>query len=184
MNCPDENREAPAVSAGASGAIFLLSERCLFFWHFGKEGWRISPSGGWPSWLSFRCWSDSSLQMWTTSHTSAVFSRCSPDGGSIREWQDQEKGNDRKGASFPERRNEIVPSCAVTISQMASKAGSVLCVTKGQRESADLGGDSSRSQCPAHRWSVRKSPSKQREILIVPPKALLPPHFRIRFRKS
>lgn len=53
--------------------FFLLSERCLFFWHFGKEGWRISPSGGWSSWLSFRCWSDSSLQMWTTSHTSAVF---------------------------------------------------------------------------------------------------------------
>lgn len=65
--------EAPAVSAGASGAIFLQSERCLFFWHFGKEGWRISPSGGWPSWLSSRCWSDASLQMWTTSHTSAVF---------------------------------------------------------------------------------------------------------------
>lgn len=65
--------EAPAFPPALRERFFLLSERCLFFWHFGKEGWRISPSGGWPSWLSFRCWSDSSLQMWTTSHTSAVF---------------------------------------------------------------------------------------------------------------
>ena len=65
--------EAPAVSAGASGAIFSAVGAMLVLLAFRKEGWRISPSGGWPSWLSFRCWSDSSLQMWTTSHTSAVF---------------------------------------------------------------------------------------------------------------
>lgn len=65
--------EAPGSFRPRFGSDFFAVGAMLVLLAFGKEGWRISPSGGWPSWLSFRCWSDSSLQMWTTSHTSAVF---------------------------------------------------------------------------------------------------------------
>ena len=66
--------EAPAVSAGASGAIFSAVGAMLVLLAFRKGRLEdLTFRRMVPSWLSFRCWSDSSLQMWTTSHTSAVF---------------------------------------------------------------------------------------------------------------
>ena len=100
---------------------------------------------------------------------------------------DQEKGKTTvKVLPSPgTEETEIVPSCAVTISlQMASPrpVPFFLCVTKrSKRVGRSSAGIPQPVSCTR---MVRKSPSKQREILIVPPEGIASAAFRIRFRKS
>ena len=113
-----------------------------------KEGWRISPSGGWPSWLSlslliripvFKCR--------TTSHNPGGFLAGSPDGGSLSgNGKDQEKGKTTAYLPGHGNRNRAVVSVTISLVDAWSRPVSVfLGVTKGQRESADPRRDS-RSQ--------------------------------------
>lgn len=94
--------------------------------------------------------------------------------------------NDRKGASFPghgRNGNRAVVCSYNFLADGKSKAGSVfLCVTKrSKRVGRSSAGIPQPVSCTR---MVRKSPSKQREILIVPPEGIASAAFRIRFRKS
>ena len=180
--------EAPAVSAGASGAIFSAVGAMLVLLAFRKG--RLED-------LTFRRmavmavlsllvgFQSSNVDNFTHRRFSG---RCSPDGGSLSgNGKDQEKGKTTvKVLPSPgTEETEIVPSCAVTISlQMASPrpVPFFLCVTKrSKRVGRSSAGIPQPVSCTR---MVRKSPSKQREILIVPPEGIASAAFRIRFRKS
>ena len=172
--------EAPAVSAGASGAIFSAVGAMLVLLAFRKG--RLED-------LTFRRMAVMAVLSLLVGFQSSNVDNFAHIGGwrfSIREWQGSGKGeNDRKGASFPgngRNGNRAVVCGYNFLADGKSKAGSVflMCDKKVKESRQILGGDSAASVL----HTVRKSPSKQREILIVPPEGIASAAFRIRFRKS
>ena len=171
--------EAPAVSAGASGAIFSAVGAMLVLLAFRKG--RLED-------LTFRRMAVMAVLSLLVGFQSSNVDNFAHIGGSLSgNGKDQEKGKTTvKVLPSPgTEETEIVPSCAVTISlQMASPrpVPFFLCVTKrSKRVGRSSAGIPQPVSCTR---MVRKSPSKQREILIVPPEGIASAAFRIRFRKS
>ena len=181
--------EAPAVSAGASGAIFSAVGAMLVLLAFRKG--RLED-------LTFRRMVVMAVLSLLVGFQSSNVDNFAHIGGFLAGAvlmavlypgmaRDQEKGKTTvKVLPSPgTEETEIVPSCAVTISlQMASPrpVPFFLCVTKrSKRVGRSSAGIPQPVSCTR---MVRKSPSKQREILIVPPEGIASAAFRIRFRKS